>query len=113
MVTRRRRKCVRWEGGSACQRRIMSRNASSASRLTAASRARRPGRFFKGFLQYFEDGEIARAPRGLLALDDVGERRHPQLVPANLNDCGTVAHTLKRADAMDRAHEIDLQAIVV
>jgi hypothetical protein len=73
-----RRKFVRRDGGRRCHRRISSISARSFSRARARSFCDRAGRFAKGFLQNFQDGEIARAPRGSLAFNDIRQRRNPQ-----------------------------------
>lgn len=111
--TRLRRKWVRRAGGRRCHRSIMWCIARSLSRARAASRARRLGGFFTTGLQNVQHGAITGTSCRALALDDVVERGDQERRPAELHACGPVAHTRERPDAMDRGHQIDLQAVLV
>lgn len=104
---------MRFDGGRACQRRIMSRRPRSLSRATAASRALRVGLLFKRLLQDLEDREIARSSCSSLAADDVHKRRDEDGHAIDLNSGGPISESRKRSNTVDRAHEVHLQAIIV
>ena len=91
-ATRLRRKLVRREGGSACQRRIISRTARSFSRASAPSLARRSGSFFTGLLQNLEHRPVAGPTGSALAADDVAERRNQQRDTIDLDGRRSVPH---------------------
>src|ERR1019366_2178536 len=114
MATRWRRKCVRFSGGRASRRRIRSRSARSLSFLSASSRAFLPTRgFFKHFLQNRKHGKVAWTAGCLLALDDISHGRHQNPRIAQGHFQGAFAQSFEGVYAVDFAHEVELQSVVV
>ncbi len=80
-----RRKFVRWPGGNACQRRIMSISARSFSRRRAASWARRPGGFLKGLLQNRDTARsLGRRAARLLLMMSSSDATHIAWPPTSI-----------------------------
>ena len=110
--TRRRRKLVRFSGGSASCRRISSTSARSLSRRSAARRVLRATGLFIGALQDVENGKVPRTTCRFLAPDDIRQRCDSQRGRSQRDAHRTIAKPGERSNAMNRGQKVDLEPVV-
>ena len=109
-----RRKFVRFSGGSASQRRIMSRRANSLSSLRALSRSALVILFFflgKCGLEDVHYGQILWTARSFLTFDDISQASHQESRIAKTDLNRAPVESLYRSHAIYSAHEVKLQLI--